>query len=248
MPSHSSHLLQPLDVGCFAPLKKAYGQQIENLVRLSVNHVTKLEFLPAFETAFNAALTTQNIAGGFRGAGLVPFDPEAVISKLDVRLRTPTPPVAEVVPWESRTPHNPVELACQTELVKKQITRHLDSSPTPIKDALDQLSKGAQTMIHTGVLLEAQVANLRKANEVVTERRRRLKRRIQHQGPLTIQEGLELTAQTAVNQQVPQKTCQCGAPSDRYTKQRRCRQCGETGHNSRTCQKDQETSKGLDVE
>jgi hypothetical protein len=26
MPPHSSHLLQPLDVGCFAPLKKAYGR------------------------------------------------------------------------------------------------------------------------------------------------------------------------------------------------------------------------------
>lgn len=26
MPPHSSHLLQPLNVGCFAPLKKAYGR------------------------------------------------------------------------------------------------------------------------------------------------------------------------------------------------------------------------------
>jgi hypothetical protein len=27
MPPHSSHLLQPLDVGCFGPLKKAYGRE-----------------------------------------------------------------------------------------------------------------------------------------------------------------------------------------------------------------------------
>ncbi|KAF2179580.1 CENP-B protein, partial [Zopfia rhizophila CBS 207.26] len=33
MPSHSSHLVQPLDVGCFAPLKKAYGTQISELSR-----------------------------------------------------------------------------------------------------------------------------------------------------------------------------------------------------------------------
>ena len=26
MPAHSSHLLQPLDVGCFGPLKQAYGR------------------------------------------------------------------------------------------------------------------------------------------------------------------------------------------------------------------------------
>ena len=28
MPAHSSHILQPLDVGCFAPLKRAYSQEI----------------------------------------------------------------------------------------------------------------------------------------------------------------------------------------------------------------------------
>jgi hypothetical protein len=31
MPAYSSHILHPLDVGCFAPLKRAYGQQIGNL-------------------------------------------------------------------------------------------------------------------------------------------------------------------------------------------------------------------------
>lgn len=56
MPAHSSHLLQPLDVGCFALLKKAYGKQIEDLIRSHINHITKLEFLPAFKAAFEAAL------------------------------------------------------------------------------------------------------------------------------------------------------------------------------------------------
>jgi hypothetical protein len=31
-------------------------------------------------------MTTQNAQAGFRGAGLVPSDLEAVISKLDIRL------------------------------------------------------------------------------------------------------------------------------------------------------------------
>ncbi|XP_044714673.1 DDE superfamily endonuclease domain-containing protein [Hirsutella rhossiliensis] len=33
MPPHSSHILQPLDVGCFGPLKQAYGRQIEKKMR-----------------------------------------------------------------------------------------------------------------------------------------------------------------------------------------------------------------------
>jgi hypothetical protein len=33
MPPHSSHLLQPLDVGCFSPLKRAYGRQAKEMMR-----------------------------------------------------------------------------------------------------------------------------------------------------------------------------------------------------------------------
>ena len=52
MPSHSSHLLQPLDVGYFAPLKEAYSREVVELTRYYINHITKLEFLLAFKAAF----------------------------------------------------------------------------------------------------------------------------------------------------------------------------------------------------
>ncbi|KAF2176049.1 DDE-domain-containing protein [Zopfia rhizophila CBS 207.26] len=61
MPAHSSHILQPLDVGCFWPLKRAYGCQVEKLMRNRFNHITKLEFLPAFRDAFNASITESNV-------------------------------------------------------------------------------------------------------------------------------------------------------------------------------------------
>ncbi|KAF2184629.1 DDE-domain-containing protein [Zopfia rhizophila CBS 207.26] len=53
MPAHLSHILQPLDVGCFSPLKRAYRRQVEKLMRNWFNYITKLEFLPAFRDAFN---------------------------------------------------------------------------------------------------------------------------------------------------------------------------------------------------
>jgi hypothetical protein len=62
-------------------------------MRNRINHITKVEFLPCFKAAFNAAFTPSNIQGGFRGAGLVPFDPQQVIIGLDVKLRTPSPPL-----------------------------------------------------------------------------------------------------------------------------------------------------------
>jgi hypothetical protein len=51
MPPHSSHILQPLDVGCFGPLKKSYGRQIEHLMRQQCTHITKEDFIPAFQAA-----------------------------------------------------------------------------------------------------------------------------------------------------------------------------------------------------
>ena len=65
MPPHSSHILQPLNVSCFAPLKLSYGRQIETFVRNQLNHITKLEFLSAFKEAFKATFTEQNIKSGF---------------------------------------------------------------------------------------------------------------------------------------------------------------------------------------
>ncbi|KAL2885560.1 hypothetical protein HOO65_070022 [Ceratocystis lukuohia] len=86
LPSHSSHILQPLDIGCFGPLKKAYGQEIEHLIRCSITHVSKTDFFAAFYAGHQATMTERNIKGGFRGAGLLPLDSESVISKLDVWL------------------------------------------------------------------------------------------------------------------------------------------------------------------
>ena len=93
MRPYSSYLLQPLDVGCFSPLKRAYSREIEALIRHHINHInhiTKVEFLPAFKAAFERLFTSANICSAFQGAGLVPLQPDIVLSKLDVQLRTPT--------------------------------------------------------------------------------------------------------------------------------------------------------------
>jgi hypothetical protein len=110
MPPYSSHLLQPLDVGYFLPLKYAYGAEINALIRVYIHYVNKQSFLPAFKVAFERAFLESNIKASFKGAGLVPFDLEVVISKLDVKLCTPSPPIIEYNPWELKTPSNVREL------------------------------------------------------------------------------------------------------------------------------------------
>ncbi|KAK6215419.1 putative transposase [Colletotrichum tabaci] len=61
MPPHSSHELQPLDVGCFSPLKYSYGKEIEKMMRMQISHITKDDFFPAFKAAFFASMGENNL-------------------------------------------------------------------------------------------------------------------------------------------------------------------------------------------
>jgi len=92
MLSYLSHLLQPLNVACFAPLKRSYSDGISALARNYIHHISKETFLLAFKAAYDLTFTKENARAGFRGAGLVLFNLDAVLSKLNVRLRTLTPP------------------------------------------------------------------------------------------------------------------------------------------------------------
>ncbi|KAH5799443.1 hypothetical protein HBI96_160390 [Parastagonospora nodorum] len=222
MPPHSSHLLQPLDVGCFAPLKKAYGRQAEELMRNRITHITKLEFLPCFKRAFDAAITPSNIQGGFRGAGLVLFNPERVILALN----------------QLQTPSNTLELGSQSTLVKARIQRHVDSSPTSIVEAFEKVSKGAAIIAHKLVLAQKEIAELRAANKAATRRKSHKRKRVQEEGTLTVEDGLRRTtlkefgARSDGKKAKKQVRAGAGEPS-----QRRCGRCNETGHNARTCKK-----------
>lgn len=73
MPAYSSHLLQPLDVGCFAVLKRSYGRMVEMKMRTGINYIDKLDFLEAYPSARAEAFRFDTIINSFRATGLVPF-------------------------------------------------------------------------------------------------------------------------------------------------------------------------------
>ena len=247
LPPHSSHLTQPLDVGIFSPLKRAYGAEINLFIRAHINHITKVEFLSAYHTAYNKVMSKENIAGGFRGAGLIPHNPAAVISKLDVKLHTPEgsrPTSAGSNAWESRTPQNSKEAVSQSTLVRSQISRHQGSSPMHIFSAVKQMAKGIEQMAHKMTLLQKEASDLRAANEALSKRRRAKKIHIRKGGSLTVGDAQDLISQREVDEQISRdKRGNGGERKPRTEGVRRCGNCGETGHNTRTCQIDLGISK-----
>jgi hypothetical protein len=91
-------------------LKRAYSDEISALARNCITSISKEAFLPGFKAAYNKAILEENIQAGFRGAGLVLYDLEVVILKLDVRLRTLTPLQRDNVAWEAQTLRNAKEV------------------------------------------------------------------------------------------------------------------------------------------
>lgn len=80
LPSHTSHKLQPCDVGVFEPLKTAYREQVEALYRGGANAIGKQHFTLSYKRAHEMAMTTRNIRSAWSRAGLYPINPEKVLA------------------------------------------------------------------------------------------------------------------------------------------------------------------------
>jgi hypothetical protein len=148
-------------------LKWAYSREVESLICHHINHITKLEFLLAFKAAFIRSSTPANICSAFRGADLVPHQPDVVLPKLDVQLRTPTPPAALIdALWGAHTPSNVRELEAQSTLIRERVRKHKSSSPTSMIEATDRLKKGAEVMMLSAELMCDPIASFESANKV----------------------------------------------------------------------------------
>ena len=75
LPSHTSHKLQPCDVGVFGPLKTAYREQVEQLYRGGANIVDKAHFPLLSSRARQVAFNPLNIKSFWVKAGLFPSNP-----------------------------------------------------------------------------------------------------------------------------------------------------------------------------
>jgi hypothetical protein len=72
-------------------LKRLYSDKVLALARSCVYYINKETFLLAFKVMFKKMFIAENVYAGFRGARLVLYNLEAVLSKLNVRLRTLMP-------------------------------------------------------------------------------------------------------------------------------------------------------------
>lgn len=82
LPPHSTHLLQPLDIGVFQSFKHYHQELLEESIRFAGVDYKRTDFLASFQAMRDLTFKTKTICSAFRKAGLHPFNPSAVLSKL----------------------------------------------------------------------------------------------------------------------------------------------------------------------
>ena len=82
LPPHTSHFLQPLDVGCFQPYKHWHAQAVDYATRTGCTAFNKVEFLAAIESIRAYTFKSRTIQKGWRDSGLYPLDIKRVKSNI----------------------------------------------------------------------------------------------------------------------------------------------------------------------
>jgi hypothetical protein len=163
MPPHTSHLLQPLDVSCFSPLKCAYSHEIQELARQGVYYIDKIDFLTIYTLIWLRVFTEQNIKAGFEATEVIPYCLHRVLLLLTV-VQTPSPPAttADNVAWTPETLRSVDQLEQQAQHVQ-DLLRCRSQSPT--SQAICQLVKGCQLAMNSATILAEENRKLRTASQ-----------------------------------------------------------------------------------
>uniref|UniRef100_A0A8H7K8J1 DDE-1 domain-containing protein n=1 Tax=Bionectria ochroleuca TaxID=29856 RepID=A0A8H7K8J1_BIOOC len=99
LPSHSSHVLQPLDLSVFSPIKRAYRDELAKKdILIDSSPISKMTFLECYYKARLVGLTAMNIRSGWKASGLWPVNVAKplmspyVLQPLIGPFRAPSPP------------------------------------------------------------------------------------------------------------------------------------------------------------
>jgi hypothetical protein len=242
MPGHSSHLCQPMDVSVFGPFKRAYNKKIEKLVRSRTTNVDKVDFLEAIKDAIPEAFTEKNVRSGFEAAGIVPLDPQRVLSQLTIRHATPEGAISNGTasgPWTPKTPHTARDFHRHSRYLRERALEHPNSSPTQTNEGFERLEHGIEAILTGVALMKQELDDLRGGKARKERKTNARKTRLKEAFSMTFGQAQDRVNQMALDRQIQQEASHSGSgPGERRRRSgipRYCGFCKNPGHNVRTC-------------
>jgi len=186
LPPHTSHVLQPLDVAIFRPLKSHLTTALSHLNEAQLLRIHKLEWMEAYIKAREAGFSNSNITSAWRGSGLQPFQPQTVIRAATLptinpiveRPRTPTEHDIFEKVFLNSSPPDFRTLQKANTLLSSTISRGILNTPT--KRYIHKLADETEKLNTRSILQQRETDNLRSIIQ---------KRRAQNKGKRAVLKG-----------------------------------------------------------
>ncbi len=212
LPPHTSHMLQPLDVSVFAPLKRALAAETSAVSRLDYGRIQRVEWTEMSIRSREKAFTSSTIISGWRMTGLEPLSPIAVLEKLVV------PPASQPLP--ACTPGKPssldtsllqssppegTELRQANALFKSQIWRARDV-PSPAKRCAERMTRALGTTHSELVTIRNELAEHRELLQTCENYRNGKRVKLKGQFVFSTQEVLETAREAEARGRVQKRS------------------------------------------
>ncbi len=170
-PSHSTHKVQPCDVGVFAPLKTYYRQQVDELCRGGVVTIGKQHFIEMYSKSRAEALTPHNIKAAWARAGLYPLNRDRVLRTIPkpTASNSHIVPAAEVLPEASLPPQTPVTFD-EIVSLRRLIEQNLHSLNPASHFYIQKMANSAERVVTARDVLFEENSELVKQNNANTAR------------------------------------------------------------------------------
>jgi hypothetical protein len=176
LPPHTSHILQPLDLGCFGPEKRRYREEIRKMASSGdTGMVHKLHFIQCYQKARTEGLSQRNIRSSWKAAGVVPWNPQKVLASSQIvgvpaaeagtptptarkRARAPSP--TELLQTTPKKPHD-LYVAAQALENSDKLSRTLRTALRKSGKALSKMSVDLATAKAVNDSLQNQLDSLK---------------------------------------------------------------------------------------
>ena len=84
LPPHTTADSQPMDVGCFGPLKKHWREVCHDYIHNNPGRVVnRFQFSSLFAKAWMRGMTPANVISGYKACGIYPYNPDEVLKQFE---------------------------------------------------------------------------------------------------------------------------------------------------------------------
>ena len=167
LPPHTSHLLQPLDVAIFGPLKKRLTAGLSHLNQAQLARIQKHEWMEAYIQARSEIFDTQHIDSSWRGAGLFPFNPKRALRTIEKEVTPEAETLTQPSTYDAfnqvfvnSSPPDAQSLQKANELLLSTIERRTIPS-TPVREYIRKLAFGTKQLRAKSIVHQHDANNFR---------------------------------------------------------------------------------------